>query len=59
VAPYVAPPPPAGTHPETFLAAVLAERRRRDVARLAREQATRQRLAGVDSVEAALERVRE
>ena len=59
VAPYVAPPPPAGTHPETFLAAVLAERRRRDVARLAREQATRQRLAGVDSVEAALQRVRE
>lgn len=31
---YVAPAPPAGTHPEDFLAAVLAERRERDVARL-------------------------
>lgn len=57
VAPYVAPPPPAGTHPETFLAAVLAERRHRDTQRLAREQAARQRLAGVDSVDGALARV--
>ncbi len=55
--PYVAPQPPAGTHPEAFLAAVLAERRRRDVERLAREQLVRDRLAGVDSVEAALGRV--
>jgi uncharacterized RDD family membrane protein YckC len=31
---YVAPPPPAGTHPEDFLNAVLAERRDRDYARL-------------------------
>lgn len=27
---YVSPPPPPGTHPEAFLAAVLAERRRRE-----------------------------
>lgn len=58
VAPHVAPPPPAGTHPETFLAAVLAERRERDTRRLARELERRHRLAGVDSVEAALDRVR-
>lgn len=41
---HVAPPPPAGTHPEQFLAAVLAARRERDVARLERERALRQRL---------------
>lgn len=58
VSPYVAPSPPPGTHPEDFLAAVLAERRRRDVERLARERAARERLAGVDSVAAALDRVR-
>lgn len=58
VSPHVAPPPPTGTHPEAFLAAVLAERRRRDVERLAREQHAQARLAGVDSVEAALARVR-
>jgi uncharacterized RDD family membrane protein YckC len=58
VSPYVAPPPPPGTHPEAFLSAVLAERRRRDVIRLAREQQARDRLAGVDSVEAALAAVR-
>jgi uncharacterized RDD family membrane protein YckC len=39
VARYVAPPPPAGVHPERFLAAVMAERRRRDLDRLLREQA--------------------
>ncbi len=38
LAAYVAPPPPAGVHPERFLAAVLAERRRRDLDRLVREQ---------------------
>ena len=32
---HVAPPPPAGSHPELVLAAVLADRRRRDGARLA------------------------
>lgn len=57
VQPYVAPLPPVGTHPEEFLAAVLAERRRRDVDRLARERRAREHLAGVDSVAAALDRV--
>jgi uncharacterized RDD family membrane protein YckC len=52
---HVAPPPPPGTHPEDFLAAVLAERRRRDVGRLARERAAREHLAGVDSVAAAVD----
>lgn len=42
IARYVAPPPPAGVHPERFLAAVLAERRRRDLDRLARETHARQ-----------------
>ena len=28
---YVSPPPPAGTHPERFLAAVLTERRNREL----------------------------
>ncbi|GLY28439.1 RDD family protein [Kineosporia sp. NBRC 101731] len=37
----VAPPPPPGTHPEDFLAAVLAERRDRDYARLWREMEQR------------------
>jgi uncharacterized RDD family membrane protein YckC len=41
VAGYVAPPPPAGVYPERFLAAVMAERRRRDLDRLIREQAAR------------------
>lgn len=40
----VAPPPPPGTHPEAFLSAVMAERRERDLARLHREQTTRERL---------------
>lgn len=34
---YVAPGPPPGTHPERFLAAVLAERRDREYARSVRE----------------------
>jgi uncharacterized RDD family membrane protein YckC len=38
---YVAPQPPAGTHPEEFLAAVLAERRERDLRRLHTEAAAR------------------
>ena len=37
-APFVAPPPPPGTHPERFLAAVVAERRDRELRRLSREQ---------------------
>jgi uncharacterized RDD family membrane protein YckC len=54
---HVAPSPPPGTHPEEFLAAVLAERRRRDVERLARERDARGHLSGIDSVAAALDRV--
>jgi uncharacterized RDD family membrane protein YckC len=41
IGPYVAPLPPAGVHPEPFLAAVLAERRERDLARLQAEQRAR------------------
>lgn len=41
--PFVSPPPPAGTHPEVFLSAVLAERGRREtvveLGRVQREQA--------------------
>lgn len=44
VQPYVAPPPPAGTTAEDFLAAVLAARRDRDLARLHREAELRRRL---------------
>jgi uncharacterized RDD family membrane protein YckC len=40
----VSPPPPPGQHPEAVLAAVLAERRRRDELRLARDQQLRDRL---------------
>ncbi|HEX2810620.1 MAG TPA: RDD family protein [Kineosporiaceae bacterium] len=42
VTPFVAPGPPAGVHPELFLAAVLAERRDRDLVRLRAEQDARQ-----------------
>lgn len=42
VLPYVSPPPPAGFHAEHVLAAVIADRRRRDAERLARDD---QRLA--------------
>lgn len=46
VAEHVAPPPPPGTHPERFLAAVVAERSRRELERLTREQrAAREREA--------------
>jgi uncharacterized RDD family membrane protein YckC len=41
---YVAPPPPAGTQPWDFLAAVGATRRERDLARLRRDEALRARL---------------
>jgi hypothetical protein len=43
---HVAPAPPPGHHPEAVLAAVIAERRARDEARLARDEALRQRLRG-------------
>jgi uncharacterized RDD family membrane protein YckC len=41
---YVSPPPPPGSHPEYVLAAVIADRRRRDAERLARDGALRRRL---------------
>lgn len=41
---HVAPNPPVGTPPEDFLAAVIAARRQRDLARLEREAALRDRL---------------
>jgi uncharacterized RDD family membrane protein YckC len=41
VATYVAPTPPPGTLPEAYLAAVLAERTRRELDRLARAQQAR------------------
>ena len=41
---YVSPNPPVGTPPEDFLAAVIASRRQRDLARLEREAALRDRL---------------
>ncbi len=43
---YVAPSPPGTVHPERYLAAVLAERRRRDLARLQREEQSRLARAG-------------
>jgi uncharacterized RDD family membrane protein YckC len=42
----VSPPPPAGVRPEIVLSAVLAERRRREEARLARHRAWRARRTG-------------
>jgi uncharacterized RDD family membrane protein YckC len=38
---YVAPGPPPGTHPEDYLAAVLVERRDRDLTRLRAEESAR------------------
>jgi len=48
---YVAPPPPIGTHPELVLAAVIADRRRRDWARLQRDAALRSRLIPADPLD--------
>ena len=48
VSAFVAPQPPAGTHPEVVLAAVIADRRRRDAIRLERDAALRRRLLPVD-----------
>ena len=45
---YVAPAPPPGFHGEYVLAAVIAERRRRDVERLDREQRLRDRVVAPD-----------
>jgi len=45
---FLAPAPPAGTHPELVLAAVIADRRRRDWIRLQRDAALRHRLIPAD-----------
>ncbi len=45
---YVSPPPPGGNHPEYVLAAILADRRRRDADRLARDASLRRRLTAPD-----------
>lgn len=44
IQPYVSPAPPAGTHPESFIGAVLVSRRERDLARLSKEDALRRKL---------------
>lgn len=49
---YVSPAPPPGNHPEYVLAAIIAERRRRDLDRLIRDAALRDRLIPVDPVDA-------
>ena len=48
---YLAPQPPAGTHPELVLAAVIADRRRRDWIRLQRDAALRSRLIPADPID--------
>ncbi len=45
---HVSPPPPDGVHPEAVLAAVVAERRRRDLDRLWREERLRARVLRAD-----------
>lgn len=46
--PYVSPPPPPQAHPEQVMAAVMAERRRRDMLRLERDDRLRARVLGPD-----------
>lgn len=41
---HVSPPPPGGVHPEYVLAAIIAERRHRDAARLRADEGLRQRV---------------
>jgi uncharacterized RDD family membrane protein YckC len=48
---YVAPQPPVALHPELVLAAVIADRRRRDALRLDRDAALRGRLIPVDPID--------
>jgi uncharacterized RDD family membrane protein YckC len=48
---YVAPQPPVGSHPELVLAAVIADRRRRDAVRLERDAVLRWRLIPVDPID--------
>ncbi|GAA1152170.1 RDD family protein [Ornithinicoccus hortensis] len=45
---HVAPPPPQGAHPEAVMSAVMAERRRRDMIRLDRQDRLRARVLGPD-----------
>lgn len=45
---YVAPQPPPGFHPEVVLSAIVAERRRRDLDRLWREEQLRRRVLPAD-----------
>ncbi len=45
---FVSPPPPPGSHPEYVLAAVVADRRRRDLDRLMRDAVLRDRLIPAD-----------
>ena len=51
VLPHVSPPPPAGVHAEYVLAAVIADRRRRDAERLAREDHRRDQLLPRDPLD--------
>jgi len=55
---YLAPLPPAGTHPELVLAAVIADRRRRDWIRLQRDAALRLRLIPADPLDSLPQPVR-
>jgi uncharacterized RDD family membrane protein YckC len=48
---YLAPAPPLGIHPELVLAAVIADRRRRDGVRLSRDAALRRRLIPTDPID--------
>lgn len=48
---YLAPHPPSGTHPELVLAAVMADRRRRDGLRLQRDADLRSRLIPPDPLD--------
>jgi uncharacterized RDD family membrane protein YckC len=48
---YLAPQPPAGTHPELVLAAVIADRRRRQATRLQHDAALRRRLIPADPID--------
>lgn len=51
VLPHVSPPPPPGIHAEYVLAAVIADRRRRDAERLAREDHRRELLLPPDPLD--------
>lgn len=48
---FVSPQPPASAHPEVVLAAVIADRRRRDTIRLHRDAALRSRLIPSDPID--------